>query len=139
VSIEAVTAAARESEAAAARLRQTVAEAKRDGVSITDLAEAAGVTRQTIYRWLAMQGEVAGGGRPEAAIIAACTMLLSYLDPYQQQQVQARLNPSEPLQLLTALKMVRSWLPVGFALESTEEERMALGLASQAADRLISR
>lgn len=45
--------AAGELQAASQRLREEVARAHAAGVSPTDLAHAAGVTRQTIYRWVA--------------------------------------------------------------------------------------
>lgn len=45
--------AAGELQAASQRLREEVARAHAAGASPTDLAHAAGVTRQTIYRWVA--------------------------------------------------------------------------------------
>lgn len=37
-------------------LHRLVREAHADGTSVIDLANAAGVTRQTIYAWLGMRG-----------------------------------------------------------------------------------
>lgn len=52
MSEQAVTAAAARADKAQAALRREVQQAKDTGVPIARLAEAAGVTRQTIYRWL---------------------------------------------------------------------------------------
>jgi transposase-like protein len=38
------------------KLRRFVREAHANGASVIDLANAAGVTRQTIYAWLGMRG-----------------------------------------------------------------------------------
>lgn len=56
--IDAVTQAARAHQRTGAALRRAVAEAKHAGSEVSAIARAAGVTRQTIYRWIASEGEV---------------------------------------------------------------------------------
>ena len=52
MSIRLVEAAARRAAAASTSVRDAVVAAHREGASVTDLAKEAGVTRQTIYRWI---------------------------------------------------------------------------------------
>lgn len=51
MSLDAVRAAMTAARAAAAQLRAEVAKATQEGESIADIARAAEVTRQTVYRW----------------------------------------------------------------------------------------
>ena len=44
--------AARAARLAAEKLQRTVADAVADGRQVAEVAEAAGVTRQTVYRWI---------------------------------------------------------------------------------------
>ena len=127
--LESVTQAARESEASSARLREIVAQEHRAGTSPTDLAKAAGVTRQTIYRWLALEGEGAKVPNPEAAIREALRMLLPHLGPYEAEQVVKRID-GDAAMLLRALKMAKAGLPP--AAKFDDEERACLGLAAEA-------
>ena len=69
-------------------LREAAVAARDSGDSISAIADAAGTTRQTIYRWIAQTGEA--GGSPVATIRAAMTMLAGYLPGNQASQVMAR-------------------------------------------------
>ena len=55
MSIPDVTAAARAADRAARALRQAVTRAVADGEKKTEVAAAAGVTRQTVDRWIAQE------------------------------------------------------------------------------------
>lgn len=129
ISLEAVTQAARESVAASARLRASVVQAQQAGTSISDLAAAAGVTRQTIYRWIAMEGQGGKASDPEGAISEALRMLLPHLGPYEADQVTKRLGGDSAM-LLRALHIARAGLPPATKLD--DEERACLGLATEA-------
>lgn len=139
--VELVMAAARVAEAAAAsetaasRLRVEVVRAHGMGVAVTDLADAARVGRQTIYRWLAAVGSEERP-RPAAAIREALRIMLPYLDAYQMEQVSRRMGSRDVEQLLTALKMARTWLPLNAAREMGEDERVAIGLATEAENHI---
>ena len=70
-------------------LRAAIAAAHDAGETITQLAEAAQVTRQTIYRWLAMEtGETSGASIQ--SIRDAVSMLAGYLDAYHAGQLHSR-------------------------------------------------
>lgn len=127
--------AAAEAETAASRLRVEVVRAHRQGVAVTDLAAAAHVGRPTIYRWLAAVGSEERP-RPAVAIREALGIMLPYLDAYQMEQVSRRMGSRDVGQLLTALKMARTWLPLDAAREMGEEGRVALGLATEAEERI---
>lgn len=55
--LDAVTTAAGQRQAATTRLQAAVTEAHQAGAEITAIAAAAGVGRQTIYRWLATRSK----------------------------------------------------------------------------------
>ena len=50
-------------------LREAAVAARDAGDSITDIAEVAGVTRQTIYRWIAQETGEAGGSPVAGGIV----------------------------------------------------------------------
>lgn len=127
--------AAAAAETAASRLRVEVVRAHAAGVAVTDLADAARVGRQTIYRWLAVVGSDERP-RPAAAIREALRIMLPYLDAYQMEQVSRRMGSRDVTQLLTALTMARTWLPLDAVQEMGEDGRVALGLASEAEGRI---
>ena len=57
MNLETINRAARTAAKATADLRAAVAEAhKAEAANITELAKAAGVGRQTIYRWIDLEG-----------------------------------------------------------------------------------
>lgn len=125
---------ARESRDADQALRAAVAAAHGAGASVTDLATAADVTRQTIYRWVATEtGEMSG--RPEDALREAIYMLARFVRPDQAKQLTSRAGGS-PMSQLMALQMGRSWLPPDASREMTDEERAILAMAADAEERL---
>ncbi|MGC4151479.1 MAG: hypothetical protein QM628_00175 [Propionicimonas sp.] len=135
MAIDAVHQAANVSEEAAQRLRAEVVRAHRLGVGVTDLATAARVTRQTIYRWVAVDGSPERP-RPSEAIREALRIMLPLLEPHQADQISRRMHSRDMNQLLLALKMARAWLPLDAARDFTEVERVALGLATEAENRI---
>lgn len=137
MAMDAVRQSANDSEEAAQRLRAEVVRAHRLGVSVTELATAARVTRQTIYRWVAVEGSPERP-RPAAAIREALRIMLPLLDPYQADQVSRRMHSRDMDQLLLALKMSRTWLPADALRELSEEGRLAIGMATEAEDRIRS-
>ena len=70
--------AARESRAAAARLQEAVRGAVDAGESIATVARAAGVTRQTIYRWVESSPVAPSAAQ---AMADALMHLSTYLEP----------------------------------------------------------
>ena len=52
MSLEAISRAAESAVSATAALRSAASDAHSAGEAVSDIAKAAGVTRQTIYRWI---------------------------------------------------------------------------------------
>lgn len=116
-------------------LRAAIAAAHDAGETITQLAEAAQVTRQTIYRWLAMEtGETSGASIQ--SIRDAVSMLAGYLDSYHASQLHARVNARDEVVLLGGLQMGRAWVTPQVAREMTPEDLAILALAGEAEDRI---
>lgn len=117
-------------------LREAAVAARDSGDSISDIADAAGTTRQTIYRWIAQETGEAGGS-PVATIRAAMTMLAGYLPGNQSSQVMARAHGDVDM-MLRGMMMARSWVTPQVVDALTEEDKALLGLAAQAEDRVRS-
>ena len=117
-------------------LREAAVAARDSGDSISDIADAAGTTRQTIYRWIAQETGEAGGS-PVATIRAAMTMLAGYLPGNQSSQVMARAHGDADM-MLRGMMMARSWVTPQVVDALTDEDRALLGLAAQAEDRVRS-
>ena len=136
MAIDAVHKAANAERDATTQLRAAVLRAYRLGVNQTELAAATRVSRQTIWRWVAVAGDP-DQRKPTVAIRDALRQLMPYLEPHQMDQISRRLG-SDVNQLLLALRMLRSWLPSSALREMTEDERMVLGLATQAEAAILA-
>lgn len=131
-----VASAADDIEEATRRVRAAVAEAHKLGASPSDLALAAHVTRQTIYRWLASEH---GDPLPtRKAMREGVLLLATMVDPAQAVELTKRAHGDEQM-LMTALRMGRAWLPYDAARTMSEEDRMVLGLAGDAENRVRAR
>ena len=86
MSIPDVTAAARAADRAARALRQAVTRAVADGEKKTEVAAAAGVTRQTVDRWIAQETHDYERSDPQAALdLEAARRTLLPIDPDRSQ------------------------------------------------------
>ena len=117
-------------------LREAAIAARDSGESISAIAEAAGTTRQTIYRWVAQETGEAGGS-PVATIRAAMTMLAGYLPGNQSSQVMARAHGDVDM-MLRGMMMARSWITPQVVDALTEEDKALLGLAAESENRVRS-
>ena len=117
-------------------LREAAVAARDSGDSISDIADAAGTTRQTIYRWIAQETGEAGGS-PVATIRAAMTMLAGYLPGNQASQVMARAGGDIDM-MLRGMMMARSWITPQVVDALTVEDKALLGLAAEAENRVRS-
>ena len=117
-------------------LREAAVAARDSGDSISDIADAAGTTRQTIYRWIAQETGEAGGS-PVATIRAAMTMLAGYLPGNQSSQVMARAHGDVDM-MLRGMMMARSWITPQVVDALTEEDKALLGLAAEGENRVRS-
>jgi len=129
-------AAGRQARAARA-LRQEVAAAHVAGEQVTDIAAAAEVGRQTVYRWLAMETQHVGG-KPRKAIAEALRMMATHLtDPYQIDQLTKRADSDDDDVMVRGLTMGRSWL-AGTTPTLSDDERAILAMATEAQNRLAA-
>ena len=135
MSAQAVERAASRVEDATERLRREVIAARDAGVPIAELARAASVTRQTIYRWIASEtGRF--GGDAEATLRDALLHLSALLpQPGQAEQVRRRAT-GDVASMIRGLHMARTWL-VGVELD--DEARGVLAAATDAQNRLEAR
>lgn len=123
--------AADDIEDATRRVRAAVRDAHELGVSPSELALAAHVTRQTIYRWLATEDPHTHKLAPRKAMREGVLLLATMVDPAHAVELTKRAHGDEQM-LMTALRMGRAWLPVDTARTMSEEDRMVLGLAADA-------
>ena len=123
-----VRAAADAATAAQAALRAAVQAAVTAGAAVSDVAAAAGVTRQTIYRW-ADQGE-AVRLPVQQTLGAALLVLADVIGPTNRPTVLARVHGGPEQQLLGLDIALRS-LDVG-GLEALDEEQRATIKTGQA-------
>ena len=117
-------------------LREAAIAARDSGESISAIADAAGTTRQTIYRWIAQETGEAGGS-PVATIRAAMTMLAGCLPGNQSSQVMARAHGDVDM-MLRGMMMARSWITPQVVDALTEEDKALLGLAAEGENRVRS-
>ena len=134
--IQQVVRAARDADAAAARLRAEVAAAHAAGETVVGLAGAAGVTRQTIYRWLAMEASATPKAAPVRESLRAALELMASLlpDPGQAEQVRKRAAGEVSVQLV-GMRMGRTWLPVDAWREMSDEDHAVMAMAADAENR----
>lgn len=133
-----VMSAAVASQTAAARLRATVARAHRDGAAISDLAEAARVTRPTIYRWIAMETDEIPSTPVHLCLQQALELMSSLIvDQYQAGEVRKRAHAPVESQLI-GMRMAAAWLPSDAWQQMSDEDRMIMAQATDAENRWIA-
>lgn len=123
-----IRAAADAAAAAQTNLRAAVQAAVDAGAAVSDVATAAGVTRQTIYRW-ADQG-TATRLPVQETLGAALLVLADVIGPTNRPTVLARVHGS-PEQQLRGLDIALKSLDVG-GLESLDEEQRGVVATAQA-------
>lgn len=121
------------------RLRAAVAAAHAAGASVSDLARAGRVTRQTVYRWVA--AAAGDGGRVEvrAALDAALELLGAILDGPNAATVRRRVGHRDVGVQVLGVEIGTASLPPGINAQLTEQERTVLGtgtLVAQEARRI---
>ena len=129
-----VAQAASDAAAAQAELRRAIRRAYEEDASISDLARAAAVGRQTIYRWLTLD-DPAQPVPPATAINDALTLMATLVEPYDADQIRRRMGGSQVSQLL-ALRIGRKGISQETYASLTDEERDILALATEAENRL---
>lgn len=117
------------------QLRLAVIAAREAGEDIAAIADAAGVTRQTVYRWLNAETGLQDG--PALPIIREAMRMLAYtyLPGYQASQVLARTGGDVHM-LLRGMMMARVWITPQIADQLTDEDKALLGMAAQAEGRV---
>lgn len=120
---------------AAEQLRAAVAEARDQGTPITDIAAAAGVTRQTIHRWLSEADNVIHGRADDAMRDAILLMSTLVKLPHQAKQLRDRANGDQAMQL-RAMQMGRNWLSIEAYRSLSDDERGVLTLGDMAENKI---
>lgn len=127
--IDQIVDASAEAARAQARLRETVQAAVRAGLAVSEVAAAAGVTRQTVYRW-ADQGRAVKVDLRET-LDQALVILGAMIGPTNASAVRARVGGT-PEQQMLGLKMGLSSLQPGDLDALDEEERGIITTAQEA-------
>lgn len=124
---------ARAQEAAMRTLRTDVAEAHAAGVAIADLARAARVTRQTIYRWL--EAPPTGSVPVKETLTDALTLVATLVSPYIGSQVNDRVRNGETDVMIRGLDLGMKALPPDVLPRLTDGERQLLATARTVASQ----
>lgn len=139
MSLPEVTAAARAADIAAQSLRQAVARAVAEGKKKTDVAKAAGVTRQTLDRWIAQETHDYEQANPRHAMRDGILLMASLMRDFGHQgELAKRANGDEDMQI-RALDMGRTWLPPDVWATLSEDDKAILTLANAAENRVRAR
>jgi len=137
IMLERVEAAARASEAATARLRAEVVAAKRAGAKPAQLARAAKVTRQTIYRWLSMEGETIPDVRLRERMTDAMLLMASIVrTPSHAGEIYKRATHPQLDVQLRGYKMALAWTDPQLAKELSADDQAVIALGTDALNEL---
>lgn len=120
---------------AAEQLRAAVVEARDQGTSITDIAAAARVSRQTIHRWLSEADNTVHGRTDDAMRDAILLMSTLVKLPHQARQLRDRAHGDQAMQV-RAMQMGRSWMSVEAYRALSEDERGVLTLGDMAENKI---
>lgn len=132
MSLERVMAAESARRAAEIELREAVKAAVEDGESVADVAEAAEVTRQTVYRWLGDESLEHPTRKPMRTMAEGLQVLLD-LGVGPSHELMAAIRTNDPVararRVLLLIKNVgRSY---------TEEQAVVLRAAAHAANHVM--
>lgn len=129
--LETIESLTRRIDALTVERRELAAAAYREGISAAEIAAAAGVSRQAVYRWLKMEGAEDVKASPRGVMREALEMMVGYLPAYQASQIANRARHGSEVALLNGVMMARQWAASpGVSSQMSEEDKALLSLAS---------
>ena len=118
-------------------LRLAVAEAKAAGAPVGAIADAAGVTRQTVYRWLEQSVGASHRADLRETLDAALELLAEHVGDTNRPTLLARLASREIGPKVLGIRIGTSSLPPGFSARATDEERLTITSGTEAAQEAL--